>query len=678
MKIYVSYPSARSGYAQKLTETLAAQRHEVVSDRIAQANPKSLREAVRDAIAAADLFIFVLAPEALAAGSHTRFELRQAQRLWPEPAGRVLTVPAAPTPWNDIPRYLRQCARVRAPGARSGSPEVGACAAAVAELERKGPLLRRALTADREAIETRPSAGHAVRAFTPSNLGPASRPAPALDSPAEPARRAPSTTQTQTHIQTQSAATAPAQSPSAALPPLAAPAPVAPPVPGPGVVAVAHPAHAASWAGQRSWRRGQSRGSGRRRSRKRRNGSWLAALRSLGSVNLAVALAGVLLLAGAAWMWFRLAPGAPQAPAAPLSPLAQLALSDPVARNAQRALLQCQGGNFASGLQQLAVMAAERAAPAFVQQAREDCAMNWLRGAEVRQGETNFTQLVAPLRLLLSQAVAAAPAAQRAADLRAHLGWADYLTWLDTRSPSMDPHASFKLALAQDPGNAYAQAMATVWTLAQGLAGGANSLTSMLVGTPGGGGASADPASPVRVSQQAATPDQIQRARQVLAQLQAATDNARSRADDSQALAFVRRVQLGSLGPVPEMMAENIRMLDEMRRGNEAREPQMMQLAWTHLYATAYQDQPQSRLQAALSAEDNLRTYLWCMPKAELATQNETDQAVWRLVHGMLLTQAGRGREARADLAALHAEVRLHLGVGEISRAVDRLLAQRQ
>jgi hypothetical protein len=140
----------------------------------------------------------------------------------------------------------------------------------------------------------------------------------------------------------------------------------------------------------------------------------------------------------------------------------------------------------------------------------------------------------------------------------------------------------------------------------------------------------------------------------------------------------VRRLQLGNLGPVPELSVENIRMLDDMRRGNEPQEPQLLKMAWAHLYASAYQEGPQRRMQAALSAEDNLKTFLWCFPKSEPGAQQDADRSVWRLVHGMLLTHAGRGREARADLAALHAEVRMNLGAADLSRAVDRLLAQRQ
>jgi hypothetical protein len=703
MKIFVSYPTARSGYAQQLTQALAAQRHEVVSDRLVQAAPGPLQEAVRDAIAAADLFIFVLAPEALAPGSHTRLELRQAQRRWPEPAGHVLTVPAAPTPWQAIPRYLRECARVRAPGARSGSPDAKACAAAVAELERSKSAPRRSGLRDsghgggREAnvneadtvsdSGTKPkpprlpkkagkpgtlslfssfvgrfqrtgrkaTLAHDTLALAPVTSLQATQPAVMPATPIPPARPATATT-------TASAATTAA---------VLRTSPVG------GVASPGRPI--TDWAGQRSWRRGKARGSSRRRSR--RGGLW-GLLRRSGGASLGVGFLALLMMMALAWMWVRVAPEATRRPALAIEELAELAPADPVARLAHRALRQCLAGEFATASQQLAVMAAARGAPPYVQQAREDCAMSWLRGAEVRQGEASFTQLVAPLRPLLTRALAAAPDSARAADLRAHLGWADFLAWLDSRSPSLDPTAAYSAALVQDRGNAYAEAMTAVWTLAQGPSGGASgaSAGSPLLASPAG----ATPPAPVvdgipgSALAQATNPDQLQLARQVLQQLQAASTSARRRVGDREALAFVRRVQLSSLGPLPELVADNVRMLDEMRRGNEPREPQMLQVAWTYLYAPAYQEGTRQRLLAALSAEDQLRTFLWCFPKSEPAAQADSERSVWRLVHGMLLTHAGRGREARADLAALHAEVRMHQGGVELSRAVDRLLAQRQ
>jgi hypothetical protein len=728
MKIFVSVPSAHRGYAQKLTQALAAQRHEVVSERLpAPPTPTALHEAVRDAIAAADLFIFVLAPESLAAGSATRLELRRAQRCWPEPAGHVLTVPVAPTPWQDIPRYLRQCTRVRAPGPGTVIPDASVCVAAVAELEKKW----RALPRSSDASASKHQAGLDSSPHSGPHNAPDSRPYSAADStigggngaavmlarPAgeKPAQNKPTAEPARAQVLAAKTWSAPsvgspapraqAVSPPAAVasatgasangsqvfgaPPVLAPAVSAEVfsasavnAPAPSLAAaaaspiVAHPAHAADWAGQRSWRRGKSRRSGRRRGHQQQ-GLW-GLLREYGGLSLGVGCLALLLLAALAWQWKGGDAGVPRAPATPSAELAEMAIADPVARKAQRALRLCQEGRFASASQQLAVMAEERGAPPFVRQAREDCAMAWLRGAEVRHGESNFTQLVAPLRPLLAQALAVAPAGTRMADLRAHLGWADFLIWLDSRSPSFDPTASYQAALAQDPGNAYAQAMAAVWSLVQGQ-GAAAVVTSALASTAGDLGAAAE-GLPASVVAHATSASQLARAQRALVQFQAASTNALARrlTGDREALAFVRRLQLGNLGPVPELSVENIRMLDDMRRGNEPQEPQLLKMAWAHLYASAYQEGPQRRMQAALSAEDNLKTFLWCFPKSEPGAQQDADRSVWRLVHGMLLTHAGRGREARADLAALHAEVRMNLGAADLSRAVDRLLAQRQ
>jgi hypothetical protein len=767
MKIFVSYPEVHSGYAQKLIQALVAQRHELVSERLPPASrrplrdaePGAVRDAEHDAMVAADLFIFVLAPESLAAGSATRLALRRAQRRWPEPAGHVLTVPVAPTPWQDIPSYLRQCTRVRAPGPGTVIPDASVCAAAVAELEKR----RRDATRHTEGPPAQRRAAPDAGPHSAPHSAPDSRPYSAADSTtggghegavvfARPAKQRPN--QAKPAVGAPAVHAPPVAAPSVSVPAVRTPPFCAPPVapsfsappvstppvrtpaagsqgvgaqalsaqavgvPTPGALAagaptlgaaairapavsaraqspalagaaggpiVAHPAHAADWAGQRSWRRGKSRSSSRRRSRK--PGSLWGLVRRHMGVSLAVGGFALLLLVGLAWQWMRLAPAKTGKPERPSAELVELSIADPVARKVQRALRQCREGSFGSALQQLTVQASVRGAPSFVHQAREDCAMAWLRGAEVRPGDSNFTQLVEPLRPLLVNALAVAPVGQRMADLRAHLGWADFLTWLDTRSPQHVPLGAYQAALALDPGNSYAQAMAAVWFLIQGQGGAPLGATLAASGTAGGAGVAAPAGTaaeampmPMSSTAQVTSPGQLALARQALAQFQAATATAlaRRQAGDREALAFVRRVQLSSLGSVPEMSAESVRMLDDMRRGNEPQEPQLLQLAWSSLYAQSYQESAQQRLQAALPAEDNLRTFLWCFPKSEPGAQQDADRSVWRLVHGMLLTHAGRGREARADLAALHAEVRMNLGAAEFSRAVDRLLSQRQ
>jgi hypothetical protein len=82
--------------------------------------------------------------------------------------------------------------------------------------------------------------------------------------------------------------------------------------------------------------------------------------------------------------------------------------------------------------------------------------MAWLRNIRIRP-TSRPSAIVDPLTPVLAQGLATARGA-RAADLRAHLGWADMLRSRDGAADT-DPDAQFRRALADDPGNVYANAM---------------------------------------------------------------------------------------------------------------------------------------------------------------------------------------------------------------------------
>ncbi len=89
--------------------------------------------------------------------------------------------------------------------------------------------------------------------------------------------------------------------------------------------------------------------------------------------------------------------------------------------------------------------------------AREDCAMRWLREIHVESGKQSFTDIVNRVLPVLAQGAAAATG-QRAGDLRAHMGWADFLR-IREGAIRLDPPAHYRQALAADPVNVYAHAM---------------------------------------------------------------------------------------------------------------------------------------------------------------------------------------------------------------------------
>jgi len=76
-----------------------------------------------------------------------------------------------------------------------------------------------------------------------------------------------------------------------------------------------------------------------------------------------------------------------------------------------------------------------------LQTAREQCGMRWLREIRVRVGEQTFADIVKRVQPTLVSGLVDAKG-QRAADLFAHLGWADYLL---TREGAIagDPAAHF-------------------------------------------------------------------------------------------------------------------------------------------------------------------------------------------------------------------------------------------
>ncbi|MFT4101248.1 MAG: toll/interleukin-1 receptor domain-containing protein [Burkholderiaceae bacterium] len=106
MKLFISYSSTRSGLAEQLRLALEAEGHQVFTDRADLRPGDSFHAPLRDAIEAADRFIFLVSPESVAPGSYALAELSVAQQRWRRPAGHVLPVVVAPTERAAIPPYL--------------------------------------------------------------------------------------------------------------------------------------------------------------------------------------------------------------------------------------------------------------------------------------------------------------------------------------------------------------------------------------------------------------------------------------------------------------------------------------------------------------------------------------------------------------------------------------------
>lgn len=106
MNIFLSYSSARRDVAVRLKLALEAEQHDVFFDRDDLGAGEAYHQAIRNAVQAADLMVFLVSPESVAAGSYTLTELRLAEARWRRPAGHVLPVVVAATPKATIPPYL--------------------------------------------------------------------------------------------------------------------------------------------------------------------------------------------------------------------------------------------------------------------------------------------------------------------------------------------------------------------------------------------------------------------------------------------------------------------------------------------------------------------------------------------------------------------------------------------
>lgn len=329
----------------------------------------------------------------------------------------------------------------------------------------------------------------------------------------------------------------------------------------------------------------------------------------------------LVLLAGAAVWWLREQQEQRQVDAQQAAQQAahRAALADAV----RRAARLCSEGGYADGFGQLGRLAAAPAPGA--QAALEDCAMSWLREPRVARAQKSFAEFALPLRQVLSAALVAGASGARAADLRAHLGWADALDWHDAPNPAIDPSLHYRQALQDDPGNVYAHALWAHWLLKR---------------------------PPLQ-------PGEAQR------HFEAAVRSGRD-------LPFVRKLQLGVTVDGETLAHYAYQVLNQMRQRGEAQGAAAEDRVWSHLYATAYRPDTARRLRESLPADDGLQTFLWLFPGDRVEPARRT---LWRFVHALLLHQAGRAGDARADLQALQRELRAAHAAGPLLDGVNRLLA---
>ena len=107
MRIFISYASQDRAQIEPVRYALEEQGHDVFFDRDDLPAGEGYTSRIRTAIERCDLFLFFISPNAIDAGSYTLNELDVAQRVWPQPSGRVLPVMLQPVPIEQLPAWIR-------------------------------------------------------------------------------------------------------------------------------------------------------------------------------------------------------------------------------------------------------------------------------------------------------------------------------------------------------------------------------------------------------------------------------------------------------------------------------------------------------------------------------------------------------------------------------------------
>jgi TIR domain len=287
----------------------------------------------------------------------------------------------------------------------------------------------------------------------------------------------------------------------------------------------------------------------------------------------------------------------------------------------------CDSGNHALALDQLSALAARSGVPAQVLDLREDCAMRWLRNMRATSGAagpSTFNEQVAKAVPVLLEGLARSQGT-RAADLRAHVGWGEFLRGLEG-TQGLNPQLHWKRALEDDAENPYAHAMWARQLLERGSG--------------------------------------LEQAKGRFARALASGRNR----------TFVRSLQIGStLGSRDELHPYALAVLDEMRRAKEPLETATRDRVNRYAFGTRMLDADYRRaVLAALPPDELLATFRWLFPGTALSDDR---RPVWRYNIAVLQAHAGDTAAARAGLQSLVNELRATDRPGRLLDEAQKALA---
>ena len=107
MRIFLSYASEDHDTADQVNLALVGKDHAVFFDRRTLPPGGDYLARIETAVAASDLFVFLITPESISVGSFALTELRYAREKWQHPRGRVLPVMVRKVAFAEIPAYLK-------------------------------------------------------------------------------------------------------------------------------------------------------------------------------------------------------------------------------------------------------------------------------------------------------------------------------------------------------------------------------------------------------------------------------------------------------------------------------------------------------------------------------------------------------------------------------------------
>ena len=130
MKIFLSYASEDRPQAEEIQLALAGAGHEVFFDRQSLPAGGDYHARIKASVDEAELFVFLISPDSVDAGSYTLTEMGYARARWQHPRGHVLPVLLRPTDFKTIPAYLKSVT-VLEPSGNVAAEVVSAVARAV-------------------------------------------------------------------------------------------------------------------------------------------------------------------------------------------------------------------------------------------------------------------------------------------------------------------------------------------------------------------------------------------------------------------------------------------------------------------------------------------------------------------------------------------------------------------